>query len=167
MLPLNVLPAAKPIEELSAARCAVVKVVPPSIRVRAEATLKNRSPLIVAPVMALLALPSENPVPPLNVHVPPEIVPLFTVIFWLLDAVADTASVALPVSVSDSALARLWTERLPVTWMLGLPATLMVTSSLDAGIELLDQLAGSLQFTPSPAPVHATALKSWRLSSDS
>src|SRR4029079_14593379 len=124
----------------------------------------NRSPLIVAPVIELFALASAMPAPPLKVQVPPEIVPALSVMFWLLEAVVETVNVEVPDSVSNSELLRLWTLRLPVIWMLGLPATLMVTSSLAAGIALVDQFDGSLQFTPSPAPVHATAAKSWRFS---
>src|SRR5437764_837094 len=51
--------------------------------------------------------------------------------------------------------------------MFGLLATLIVTSSADPGTTPPDQLAGLCQVTPSPAPVHATALSIVRGGSDS
>jgi hypothetical protein len=135
---------------------------------RALGTARVTSPLTVAPWSWLLpAAPTSSAPPPLKFHGPPKSVAPSSVMLPVLVAPLLTFRPALLRSVSDSALTRLRTVRVPEIWMFGLAPTLMVTSSLAPGTVFVDQLAGSCQSTPSPAPVQATALRKRRGSSDS
>src|SRR5688572_29264203 len=117
-------------------------------------------PDIVAPLpVRLRALVTVRFPLPVNVELPISArVPLTT------DALAIERVLLLMVRFSSEV--RLLIVCTPPRMIVGLAATETVTSSAEPGSNgLLVQLAGSVQFTPSPPPVHDTAARSVRDSS--